>query len=76
MVTSLAEVWIEIILTDEESERQQDVTSLAEVWIEIGDGCDNTKYMIVTSLAEVWIEITQAKHGTTHVSHFPRGSVD
>ena len=76
MVTSLAEVWIEIILTDEESERQQDVTSLAEVWIEIKNGSYHRTHRFVTSLAEVWIEITQAKHGTTHVSHFPRGSVD
>ena len=56
MVTSLAEVWIEIE-RDCQTIRRTLVTSLAEVWIEIvciqRNNCTNT----VTSLAEVWIEI-------------------
>ena len=33
-VTSLAEVWIEMLLIDKDM-KKKDVTSLAEVWIEI-----------------------------------------
>ena len=56
MVTSLAEVWIEIvsltgILTFPA------VTSLAEVWIEICPSPSGSLSLSVTSLAEVWIEI-------------------
>ena len=55
-VTSLAEVWIEIIrrcrnITD------WIVTSLAEVWIEMEHLLISMIAVTVTSLAEVWIEI-------------------
>ncbi len=58
MVTSLAEVWIEIvsltgILTFPA------VTSLAEVWIEICPSPSGSLSLSVTSLAEVWIEMQQ-----------------
>ncbi len=56
MVTSYAEVWIEI-----EEERQSresgGVTSYAEVWIEISVVHNNRRRKHVTSYAEVWIEI-------------------
>ena len=43
-VTSLAEVWIEIVVM-EKNTAQSRVTSLAEVWIEIlhYPGCDSVK---------------------------------
>ena len=76
-VTSLAEVWIEIVyfpvITD-----VQTVTSLAEVWIEIT--CQLHQWLAnlaVTSLAEVWIEIPALLHNPgKSAGHFPCGSVD
>ena len=56
LVTSLAEVWIEIADTVSNL-FQQYVTSLAEVWIEISKGCPHFYDVVVTSLAEVWIEM-------------------
>ena len=57
MVTSLAEVWIEIECNTPVAENIE-VTSLAEVWIEISLGYEaSNKGIAVTSLAEVWIEI-------------------
>ena len=56
-VTSLAEVWIEIIL-EMWSEINRAVTSLAEVWIEIVNTIRWMAACFVTSLAEVWIEIS------------------
>ena len=56
MVTSLAEVWIEIEV-DLTAIAIPSVTSLAEVWIEISAYNHNSTPFIVTSLAEVWIEI-------------------
>ena len=55
-VTSLAEVWIEILKRSTDR-RWSLVTSLAEVWIEIEDEALEELERIVTSLAEVWIEI-------------------
>ena len=55
-VTSLAEVWIEII-TIGRTFVPALVTSLAEVWIEISLQQLYTPSHTVTSLAEVWIEI-------------------
>ena len=56
LVTSLAEVWIEISNTFRYSFTGT-VTSLAEVWIEIGLEFVKYSNYSVTSLAEVWIEI-------------------
>ena len=56
-VTSLAEVWIEII-TIGRTFVPALVTSLAEVWIEISLQQLYTPSHTVTSLAEVWIEMT------------------
>ena len=59
IVTSLAEVWIEI--EDEALEElERIVTSLAEVWIEIALVITSSIFLTVTSLAEVWIEIVKA----------------
>ena len=56
VVTSLAEVWIEI--SNCSTIRSIGlVTSLAEVWIEMSDSSLHPLPHIVTSLAEVWIEI-------------------
>ena len=55
-VTSLAEVWIEILKRSTDR-RWSLVTSLAEVWIEIEAEALEELERIVTSLAEVWIEI-------------------
>ena len=55
-VTSLAEVWIEIIMRMDGCP-EITVTSLAEVWIEIVDIKTVDIPYQVTSLAEVWIEI-------------------
>ena len=57
IVTSLAEVWIEIIEIRIAS-CPTSVTSLAEVWIEIEFITMGSKRYCVTSLAEVWIEIS------------------
>ena len=75
MVTSLAEVWIEMIV-NAAFPFGQFVTSLAEVWIEITEDCRNQQQAGVTSLAEVWIEIV--KIGYREIpgnGHFPCGSV-
>ena len=56
MVTSLAEVWIEICPSPSGS-LSLSVTSLAEVWIEMQQGAIQRRLHLVTSLAEVWIEI-------------------
>ena len=56
LVTSLAEVWIEIRCLVLKLCRCS-VTSLAEVWIEIPFRIASLSFAIVTSLAEVWIEI-------------------
>ena len=75
-VTSLAEVWIEII-SGNLSDIQQKVTSLAEVWIEIPVDTHSAPQDQVTSLAEVWIEICGvALDRRGGDSHFPCGSVD
>ncbi len=55
-VTSLAEVWIEI-LKDSVPISFSIVTSLAEVWIEMISYPYVSGQPLVTSLAEVWIEI-------------------
>ena len=56
IVTSLAEVWIEILAVLAISVYAE-VTSLAEVWIEMMVSGANSPVISVTSLAEVWIEI-------------------
>ena len=56
-VTSLAEVWIEILFCQVVVVLLTSVTSLAEVWIEIQDKSYQAFLCHVTSLAEVWIEI-------------------
>ena len=56
IVTSLAEVWIEICPSPSGS-LSLSVTSLAEVWIEMQQGAIQRRLHLVTSLAEVWIEI-------------------
>ena len=56
MVTSLAEVWIEIPLPPV-APPGVPVTSLAEVWIEISICYTSLHFLLVTSLAEVWIEM-------------------
>ena len=55
-VTSLAEVWIEIVNTIRWMAACF-VTSLAEVWIEISINRKQMNDTNVTSLAEVWIEM-------------------
>ena len=56
-VTSLVEVWIEMIGDEDLMEAADHVTSLVEVWIEMeGDNGDDDPED-VTSLVEVWIEI-------------------
>ena len=55
-VTSYAEVWIEIVQSNDELSESL-VTSYAEVWIEISLIRVFTPNGIVTSYAEVWIEI-------------------
>ena len=76
VVTSLAEVWIEIA-SIRRVFLQACVTSLAEVWIEIWDTFDESPPYKVTSLAEVWIEIIMTASWKIQVlSHFPCGSVD
>ena len=56
-VTSLAEVWIEILFCQVVVVLLTSVTSLAEVWIEIQDKSYQAFLCHVTSLAEVWIEM-------------------
>ena len=63
-VTSLAEVWIEILLISCKK-CSHDVTSLAEVWIEISRSVFVPLGAIVTSLAEVWIEMGYDAVGST-----------
>ena len=75
-VTSLVEVWIEIVHQYPASSWHP-VTSLVEVWIEIQKDCNRLLPKSVTSLVEVWIEIAkyirlQQQEGC----HFPCGSVD
>ena len=62
MVTSYAEVWIEIVQQHLSGDSEA-VTSYAEVWIEIDD--QNRTYcpISVTSYAEVWIEIYTGHKG-------------
>ena len=55
-VTSLAEVWIEIV-GGTLLRTGVEVTSLAEVWIEMKNEILGFAGQNVTSLAEVWIEI-------------------
>ena len=76
LVTSLAEVWIEI--ASEVVQLLEDiVTSLAEVWIEIKEVGHNQGGECVTSLAEVWIEISLRVNSSLEpLGHFPCGSVD
>ena len=75
-VTSLAEVWIEIMKWFVVCCWKK-VTSLAEVWIEIWITLAYELVDIVTSLAEVWIEIFADPNGIgPALSHFPCGSVD
>ena len=54
-VTSLAEVWIEII-SSLSTEFLVGVTSLAEVWIEISNSSLRSPLTPVTSLAKVSVE--------------------
>ena len=61
LVTSLAEVWIEIAVRYLPLS-QVLVTSLAEVWIEISFFQCKKGTGAVTSLAEVWIEICMDRH--------------
>ena len=76
VVTSLAEVWIEIQMWHRHG-LTVEVTSLAEVWIEIFVFHNVTNAPIVTSLAEVWIEISKHFSKCLHpLRHFPCGSVD
>ena len=56
LVTSYAEVWIEICIWDDVL-YWCNVTSYAEVWIEMLIRLMNNQYLKVTSYAEVWIEI-------------------
>ena len=75
-VTSLAEVWIEI-LKEVINPDPISVTSLAEVWIEILPLLQEALPPLVTSLAEVWIEISIFLHPPPSIArHFPCGSVD
>ena len=61
-VTSLAEVWIEILVSPSIF-LTSTVTSLAEVWIEIDSPVpERHPDYEVTSLAEVWIEIPNSVH--------------
>ena len=70
-VTSLAEVWIEIVRNWHIKHKRLSVTSLAEVWIEIGClRCDAT-VRPVTSLAEVWIEIQKPENSHTKMWSLP-----
>ena len=62
-VTSLAEVWIEMLIQLLFS-RFFCVTSLAEVWIEIGMDNRTHEGVTVTSLAEVWIEMSLTVSGS------------
>ena len=75
IVTSLAEVWIEICPSPSGS-LSLSVTSLAEVWIEMQQGAIQRRLHLVTSLAEVWIEIYIIGKEGKEMSHFPCGSVD
>ena len=61
LVTSLAEVWIEIVAATHTT-LFGIVTSLAEVWIEIKNKNHVYANNYVTSLAEVWIEIFPVIH--------------
>ena len=75
-VTSLAEVWIEI-LDGGTTWAVDKVTSLAEVWIEITKIGKTLAVALVTSLAEVWIEIVSVfKNRPNSSCHFHCGSVD
>ena len=75
-VTSLAEVWIEMISISLNS-LNPSVTSLAEVWIEITYKHWLSGLVKVTSLAEVWIEIEGNEETIQELKcHFPCGSVD
>ena len=75
-VTSLAEVWIEILESFHVFKICR-VTSLAEVWIEILLFLNKFCQSSVTSLAEVWIEISFLVVAVADaVRHFPCGSVD
>ena len=75
-VTSLAEVWIEILHLKKRP-LQAAVTSLAEVWIEILHHPYAIALHRVTSLAEVWIEMSIRLSGDARWrGHFPCGSVD
>ena len=62
IVTSLAEVWIEILFCQVVVVLLTSVTSLAEVWIEIQDKSYQAFLCHVTSLAEVWIEMFFESH--------------
>ena len=71
LVTSLAEVWIEIASSPSNISAET-VTSLAEVWIEIRNVALKASGKFVTSLAEVWIEIlVDAKLRQTLVTSLP-----
>ena len=75
-VTSLVEVWIEMLMVMRQDEVHA-VTSLVEVWIEIVHHIAMPKVFYVTSLVEVWIEMALSISETLEIaSHFPCGSVD
>ena len=70
LVTSLAEVWIEIHLLLHLKSKSS-VTSLAEVWIEIPNSVHIQHTGCVTSLAEVWIEILANSISGSPISSLP-----
>ena len=75
-VTSLVEVWIEIVHVIPNGDCFN-VTSLVEVWIEIEIAKKEGEGTVVTSLVEVWIEIILTRMETQqYLCHFPCGSVD
>ena len=76
VVTSYAEVWIEMVSVLEDKSIQK-VTSYAEVWIEIGINSQAGNANSVTSYAEVWIEIAiVCAESLIAICHLLRGGVD
>ena len=74
-VTSLAEVWIEMVRIGRISPTRS-VTSLAEVWIEIVAELDEPLGVMSLPLRKCGLKFQAVAIACAYISHFPCGSVD
>ena len=77
LVTSLAEVWIEILYSLHATSLPYWSLPLRKCGLKCNTSIPSLSSLRVTSLAEVWIEIRDYHAlSTTYPCHFPCGSVD